>query len=163
MSENRYYDNADWPCINIKSRGGFGAEDIQERYNCDAKTAQNLADGLWELGTLTFWQDVKDKVRSLLGKDAEPYQFGRSGGWLTVSTLRNLTERADYDGYTGDPEEDEREFEVNRRALAELETFCRARIREMEKLDYWDEYIRENNLAAGWYCDRCGAFHPSKA
>jgi hypothetical protein len=141
MIRERYYDGADWPCINIKTHGVFDVEDIQGKYHCDEKTAQGIMEDLWDLATLTFWQDAKAEVRRLFGKDAKPCQFGRGGGWLTVSTLRNLTEPEDYEGYTGDPKEDKKAYEADRRALAELEAYCRARIREMETLDYWDDYI----------------------
>jgi len=150
MTRKRYYDGADWPCINVKSYGygAFDAEDIQDKYHCDAQTARAIMDNLWEEGCFLFWGNVEEKVRQLFEEDARPVQFGRSGGWLSVSTLRNMTELKDYEDNVDDPEEAQKMYEADTKALAELEAYCRAEIRAMEKLDYWADYIKDNKLGA---------------
>jgi len=146
MIRERYYDGADWPCINIKSHGGFDAEDIQDKYHCDAQTARAIMENLWEEGCFLFWRNAEAKVRQLFGEDARAVQFGRSGGWLSVSTLRDMTELKDYEDNVDDPEEAQKMHEADAKALAQLEAYCRAEIRAMEKLDYWKDYIKDNKL-----------------
>jgi hypothetical protein len=109
-----------------------------------------------------FWDDVTVETELLFGEGARPVQFGRSGGWMSVSTLKDMVDLEDYENYTGDPEEDKKKYEEDTKALAELEAYCHSLIKEMAKLDYWEDYIKEHELAKGWYCKGCGAFHPSK-
>lgn len=162
MAEKRYYERAYWPCINIKCPGMFDAYDFMEKYHCDEATADHAVDKIRDRAFDMFWEDMTVEIERLFGKDARLVQFGRSGGWMSVSTLRDMTELEDYERNVDDAEEAKKMYEADTKALAELEASCRSEIRAMEKLDYWENVIQDDKLADGWYCRECGAFHRSR-
>jgi hypothetical protein len=163
MSEKRYYEGAYWPCINIKCYGMFDAYDFMAKYHCDEVTARHAVGRLQDMAFDMFWEDMSAEIKRLFGENARPIQLGRSGGWMSVSTLRDMTELKDYEDNADDPEEAQKLYEADTKALAELEEYCRAEIKAMEKLDYWDEYIKDDKLADGWHCRECGAFHRNRS
>jgi hypothetical protein len=110
-----------------------------------------------------FWEDMAAEIKRLFGENARPIQFGRSGGWMSVSTLRNMTELEDYEGNVDDPEEAKKMYEADTKALAELEESCHSEIRAMENLGYWENVVQDEKLADGRHCRECGAFHPNKS
>jgi hypothetical protein len=137
-------------------------DDFMNVYHCDKDTAQQALNYIEDTAINMFWEDVAEEVMSLFGKDAKPVQFGRSGGWLSISTLRDMTAWEDYDSNYDTLEEAQQAYEADTKALASLEEYCRSSIKAMAELDYWAEFIADNKLAEGWYCQKCGAFHQSK-
>lgn len=168
MISMRVYENGSWPCINVKCYACFSWIDFKKKYKCDDRTAKQACEVIEEDAISKFWRFMQLKVKELFGEDAKVIQLGRSGGWLSVSTLKNRTSVADYE----DEEREgnganiivtaEEQFDEDQAKMAELENFSREIIHKFAQLNHWSNFITRNKLYSGWRCSKCGTFHEAQ-
>lgn len=164
----RCYDGAKWPCINVKCYNFPSPEDVKDRYKCSDRTAMRCFEMLYECAQEEFWEEAGEKIVEIFHDDsASVYQHGRSGGWLSVSILRNKTEVEDFEEEVDEEcsnrtKEAYRLYDEAQTRMGELEVWCRGKITELSNLDYWKDTIDDLDLVKGWTCPTCGTFHDDK-
>lgn len=130
------YGGKAFPSVNVKAgpMRDVSADRVRERFGCSESTAEQALEFCWESACEDFWRDMaEDTAHYYLGEHVKVYQEGRSGGWLIVD---NLPEVSEWDGVM-----------LNSWAL-----FERAARRAVDYLTSWEQY-EEAILANEWAMD----------
>lgn len=94
------YGGHAFPTVNVKSYAYIGTERVIDRFGCSEATAQRALEWVWESACESFWEkdgDAHELADHYLSRYAyhvrdKVNQDGRSGGWLVVDGLPEVSE-----------------------------------------------------------------------
>lgn len=87
------YGGRSVPAINVKSYSFPRASQVQEEFKCSEEVAERALEFAFQSAQEQFWQDIQDTVRYVLGEETvRVFSEGRSGGWLVVEGLPDVSE-----------------------------------------------------------------------
>jgi hypothetical protein len=87
------YGGTAYPAINVKYYGGgCRTQDIAARFGCSDAQAEKAAQFAWESACEQFWEQAKERAAEIFGGRVKVYSAGRSGGWLILDGLPEVSE-----------------------------------------------------------------------
>lgn len=81
------------PAVNVKvSRCGLDSDALVAQFNCTKQDAERALQYAFESAQSNFWEQAQERVSELFPHDkATVYTEGRSGGWLVVHGLPDVS------------------------------------------------------------------------
>lgn len=82
------------PAINVKVYGLMSGylDRIVRQFKCSEEDAQRALDFAFEDQQQSFWDEIESVAQRIFGNNVRTFSEGRSGGWLSVRGLENVTD-----------------------------------------------------------------------
>ena len=80
------------PALNVKVHSlGLDASAVASEFKCDQQTAERALQFAFDAQQRNFWEGCDEIATDIFGEHVKVYSDGRSGGWLTVEGLGDVT------------------------------------------------------------------------
>lgn len=136
--KTRYLNNELFPAVNVKCHD-YKDWPVQEELHCSEKAAEKASEFAFDEACERFWREAPELARRFFGEKTKIEQTGRSGGWLVVKGLKDLSNWSASD-------------------LSKWRRFEKAVLDEIDYLASWRQ-AKESIEANKWHLDGAEKFN----